>query len=98
MTTAQHQVAVGALLTLHLEHVATLLAVVRALQRVVLDVPHLQRRQVWLSSPHTSPTFDHTVAHLAAHSIAHRHLLESKQVYDQRVLRLKPRIVMVRAS
>ena len=98
MTTAQHQVAVGALLTLHLEHVATLLAVVRALQRVVLDVPHLQRRQVWLSSPHTSPTFDYTVAHLAAHSIAHRHLLESKQVYDQRVLRLKPRIVMVRAS
>ena len=97
MTTAQHQVAVGALLTLQLEHVATLLTVVR-LQRVVLDVPHLQRRQVWLSPPHTSPTFDHTVAHLAAHSIAHRHLLEHRQVYDQRVLRLKPRIVMVRAS
>lgn len=98
MTTSQHQVAVGALLTLQLEHVTTLLTVVRALQRVVLDVPHLQRRQVWLSSPHISPTFDHTVAHLAAHSIAHRHLLEHRQVYDQRVLRLKPRIVMVRAS
>ena len=97
MTTAQHQVAVGALLTLQLEHVATLTGV-RALQRVVLDVPHLQRRQVWLSPPHTSPTFDHTVAHLAAHSIAHRHLLESKQVYDQRVLKSRPRMVMVRAS